>query len=160
MPQATLVIGLVLMAACRPGPWTGPLAAEAERLLPSSTKLTCEEWIGSPTPANSAAVGPFRECSTNSADTIYTLMLARDRYVVWIGRNWRPPEGQSEAYDRLVAQFTQAHGPAHLCPQSDEVAVWQDRQWQLPGYRVAIVRLDRDKVAQSFRVGLIGCHVL
>jgi hypothetical protein len=128
--------------------------------MPSETTLSCEEWIGGLVPANSAAVPPFQVCSRSIADTSYTVMLARDRYVVWIGRNWRPAEGQAAAYERLVAQSTEAYGPAHLCPQSDEIAVWEDRQWQLPGYRLAIVRLDRDKVAQSFQVGTIGCHVL
>jgi hypothetical protein len=111
-------------------------------------------------PTDPAAAEPFKHCSLTAADTTYTILHGRGRHVVWIGLSWRPSDGQSQAYEQLVADLTSRHGPAHLCPQSDEVSVQQNRQWQLNGYRIAVARLDTDKVAQSFHLGPIACHVM
>jgi hypothetical protein len=129
--------------------------------MPHATNLTCEEWnFGSPISTDSAAVEPFRHCVATAADTSFSIMHGRGRYVIWIGRSWRPSGGQTQAYEQLVAELTSRHGPAHLCPQSDEVSVWQDRKWQVPGYSISVARVDEDHVAHSFHLGSIECHVV
>ena len=127
--------------------------------MPASTRLQCEEWrFASPAPHDTAAHEPFRSCQHAAGDTTLYLMLGRDDYVVWVGRTWRPLEGQQAAYDQLSRTLKEAHGPAHLCPREDAASVWEHRRWQKPGYSLGVARVDRDHLTLNWTLGPIICH--
>ncbi len=97
-------------------------------------------------------------CLAEKGDTAISLLAWPDSERASFSRSWAPVE-RDAAYDGLVRAGTLLYGPAHLCPPNDDRMFTEDRQWQLEGRFVSVVKVGDSRLEMSTESGRAYCHI-
>jgi hypothetical protein len=141
-------------------PLRGPLAATADSMLQGVRKLSCERWW-STTMAGAPLDGPdrpFQFCLAQKADTIVSIGLDLSGTLFSLDRGWKPAD-PTATYQEIVETIKARLGFHRLCPQSDEVAITQNRRWALSSWSIGVYLVKDSIVHVNHQLGPIVCHL-
>ncbi len=155
----TLLLSITLLACGPERPqWSGPLAAVTDSVS-VSVNLNCRPLDFSGQFGEFRyAKPPFLHCVGRRADTAFVIVSGAAGRIVYVSRSWKASGGQAPDYDRLLAVLSADLGPGRLCPQSDDLAVRDNRGWAGAGYHLGIAKIDSAELGLSYSLGPIDCH--
>jgi hypothetical protein len=135
----------------------GPLARAFAGDLDRVTDLECSKW----TAYDGRLPRDAQEfvCQGQDADTAIGLAISDSGLALHVSKTWRPNNLDSTYAEILRARETDI-GPSALCPQSDDLAIKDNRRWQLAETNIGIARILDSLIATDIDLGRIYCHTV